>query len=252
MLATLTPKDWLRRTIAGAWTVKDVAAHLVADDLARVSRQRDGHYGPPLRATERLKTYIDRENAAWVAATRRLSPAVVMSLLEFSGVETQEMFEALDPFALGSPVSWVGPDDAPVWLDLAREFTERWHHQQQIRQAVGAPSLVDPTFLRPTLATFAFSLVPPYRDLDAPAGTAVNLTVDGPSGDTWSIVREVDGWTLRTGGVDSPAASVRLGEDTAWRMYIGALSRDEVAKRSTWEGDETLARRLRGAFALLS
>ena len=29
------------------------------------------------------------------------------------------------------------------WFDVAREFTERWHHQQQIRLAIGGPADAD-------------------------------------------------------------------------------------------------------------
>src|ERR1700704_1745285 len=171
LLESLSPDDWFRPTGAGEWTVKDVAAHLVADDLGRGSSQRDGHSQPWVPDDEPLKAYIDRRNAEWVTTMRRLSPTIVRSLLEFSGDETQRLFASMDPFALGWRVSWVGPEPAPNWLDIAREFTERWHHQQQIREAVGAPLLNEPAFLRPVLEPFAFALVPPYRDLEAPTGT---------------------------------------------------------------------------------
>jgi uncharacterized protein (TIGR03083 family) len=252
LLVSLAPDAWFRPTSAGEWTVKDVAAHLVADDLGRVSNQRDGHGQPWVPADEPLKEYIDRRNAEWVTTMRRLSPRVVRSLLEFSGDETQRLFESMDPFALGSRVSWVGPEPAPNWLDIAREFTERWHHQQQIREAVGAPLLNDPTFLRPVLETFAFALVPPYRDLEAPVGTTVQLSVAGPSGGDWAVVREPAGWSLRVGRADSPTGSVSMDEDCAWRMYVRSLSREEVAGRSTFGGDVPLASRLLEAFALVS
>jgi hypothetical protein len=55
-------------------------------------------------------------------------------------------------------VSWVGPDPVPNWLDVAREYTERWTHQQQARDAVGMPGLREPTFMAPVLATFVHAL----------------------------------------------------------------------------------------------
>jgi uncharacterized protein (TIGR03083 family) len=252
LLEALAPDDWRRRTIAGDWTVKDIAAHLVADDLGRVSSQRDGHLEHEVPADEPLKAYIDRRNAEWVSAMRRLSPRVVRSLLWFSGQETQQLFTTIDPFAMGWSVGWVGPDPAPNWLDMAREFTERWHHQQQIREAVGAPLLNDPTFLRPVLATFAFALVPVFRDLDTPFGTTVQLTVDGSSGGHWTVTRDAAGWALRVGRTDAPNASVSMDEDTAWRMYVRALSQTDVRDRSTLEGDVRLAVRILDAFALVS
>jgi uncharacterized protein (TIGR03083 family) len=251
LLEALSPDSWFRPTLAGDWTVKDIAAHLVADDLSRLSRQRDGHR-QTRAADEDLKTYIDRRNAEWVTSMHRISPRVIRSLLEFGGDETQRFFATLDPFALGSPVTWAGPDPAPNWLDLAREFTERWHHQQQIRNALGAPSLDDPWCLKPVLATFAFALTGPYRDVDATIGTTVGLVVDGPSGGIWTITRAEGAWELLIGQAEAPTASVQMSEDTAWRMYVHALGRADVEDRSTFVGDARLARRLTEAFALIS
>ncbi len=150
------------------------------------------------------------------------------------------------------PVAWASPDPAPVWLDVARELTERWHHQQQIREAIGAPLLTDRAYLAPVLATFAFALVPPYRGVDAPAGTAVQLTVDGPSGGEWCIVRAESGWGLRVGPAATPVASVSMDEQTAWRMYVRALQRGEVERRCRIAGDQRLAARMLDAFALVA
>jgi uncharacterized protein (TIGR03083 family) len=252
LLASLPPGAWSRPTIAGDWTVQDIAAHLVADDFGRLSSQRDGYRQPWSPHVESLKAFIDRRNAEWVIATRRLSPRVLQSLLELGGRESQALFESLDPLAPGSPVDWAGPEPAPIWLDLARELTERWHHQQQIREAVGAPLLDDETLLRPVLATFAFALVPPYRDVDADAGATVHLSIEGPSGGDWTLVRERTGWSLRVGRTASPDGSVTMDQDAAWRMYVRALSRTEIEARSTFAGDARLAGHLLDAFALIS
>jgi hypothetical protein len=45
-------------------------------------------------------------------------------------------------FAMGEPVTWAGPEPAPIWLDIAREYTERWLHQAQVRDATRNPPLV--------------------------------------------------------------------------------------------------------------
>lgn len=254
LLDFLAPADWTRPTAAGDWTVKDVAAHLVGDDLGRISADRDGHVTASRDGGDgaSLRAFIDRRNREWVAAARRLSPRVVRSLLETSGREFEEHARSLDPFVLGRPVSWAGPDAAPAWLDLARELTERWHHQQQIREAVGAPLLSDPRFLRPVLATFAFALPAAYRGVAAPAGTTVALTVHGPSGADWAVVRERRGWSLARGRPDSAAAHVALDEDSAWRMFTGMLELDEVRRRAEVDGDVALGQRALTAFALVS
>lgn len=252
LLESLPADDWSRPTIAGDWTVQDIAAHLVADDLGRLSSQRDGHRQPWYPDVEPLTAFIDRRNAEWVIALRRLSPRVIRSLLELGGRETQRLFGSLDPFAPGSPVDWAGPEPAPIWLDLARELTERWHHQQQIREAVGAPQLEDEAFLRPVLATFAFALVPPFRNVDAEPGTTVRLSIEGRSGGDWTLVRDEAGWSLRAGRTDAPTGSVTMSEDTAWRMYVRGLSRADIEARSTFAGDARLASHVIDAFALVS
>jgi uncharacterized protein (TIGR03083 family) len=251
VLDGLPPDAWFKPTVVGSWTVKDIAAHLVADDLGRLARQRDGHREPATR-NESLKALIDRRNAEWAAAMRRLSPRVIRSLLQLGGEQTRQFFGTIDPIALGRPVSWAGPEPAPNWLDLARELTERWHHQQQIRDAVGAPSLDDPTFLRPVLATFAFALVPAYDSYEAALGTTVALIVKGRSGGEWTIARVTGGWELFAGKTDAPTATVEMDEDTAWRMYVGWLSQAQVRDRCTFAGDLRLGTQLATAFALVS
>ncbi len=183
---------------------------------------------------------------------RRLSPRVIRSLLKLGGEQTRQFFGTIDPLALGEPVSWAGPGPAPNWLDLAREFTERWHHQQQIRDAGGAPSLDHPTYLRPVLATFAFALVPAYGEYEAELGTTVAFAVAGPSGGDWTIVRTAGGWNLFEGHTDAPTATVGMDEDTAWRMYVGWLGQAQVRDRSTFAGDLRLGTQLATAFALVS
>jgi hypothetical protein len=54
-----------------------------------------------------------------------MSPRLLIDLLQVTGRQMCAFFRTLDPYALGSPVSWVGPEPAPVWLDLAREYGDQ-------------------------------------------------------------------------------------------------------------------------------
>jgi hypothetical protein len=119
---------------------------------------------------------VNRLNEQWVTALRRLSQSVVCDLLEITGKWTQAHFATLDLEAVGSPVSWVGPEPAPVWLDIAREYTGRWHHQQQMRNAVGAPELLSRRIFAPALSTFVFAMPWTYRSVVAHDGATAGLT----------------------------------------------------------------------------
>src|SRR5690349_7527168 len=77
LLHGLAPEDWQRPTIAGAWQVRDVVAHLLDGDLRKLSAYRDGHVPPPpepIHGYEDLVHFLNGLNAEWVGAARRLSP----------------------------------------------------------------------------------------------------------------------------------------------------------------------------------
>src|SRR5688500_19297292 len=57
-----------------------------------------------------------------------------------AGEEWSGFVQSVDIGAMGDSIGWAGPDPAPVWLDIAREFTERWVHQQHIRDAADRKS----------------------------------------------------------------------------------------------------------------
>src|SRR5207248_389111 len=148
VLTAIHDEDWQTPTACVGWTVHDVALHILGGDLGSLSRRRDGH-AAAARPGEELAVLVDRLNAEWVEAGRRLSPRLVTELLAFSGAPLFDHLRSLDLSATGGPVSWAGPGPAPVWLDVAREYTERWLHQQHIREAVGRPGLTDRRFMGP-------------------------------------------------------------------------------------------------------
>lgn len=265
LLGGLDGAAWERPTRCPGWSVRDVALHLLADDLGILSRQRDEHRPQAPRPDEALGVFLARINDEWVQATRRLSGRVVVDLLRWSGEQTYAHWSGLDLQALGDRVSWAGPDPAPRWLDVAREYTERWTHQQQIREAVGAPLLDDARWIGPVLATFARALPRTFRTVDAPAGTAVTLTLDGAGGGAWTVVRaaaERDtpagacAWDLFGGRPEAPdpapAAEARMSVDTAWRLVTQGLSPEAAAQRTTLSGDQALARRLLSTVAIIA
>ena len=253
LLRSLDPPAWERETVCPRWAVRDIAAHLVADDLGRLSRVRDDYRPNRRDAGEDVVSFVNRQNEEWVQAMRRISPAVLTTLLDVGGRETQKHFEALDPYETGGSVFWAtGEEPAPIWLDLARELTERWHHQEQIRDAVGAPSLTDPRILRPVLATFAHALPRTFRAVERPEGTAGTLTVTGDSGGVWSIVREDDAWHLYLGHAATPSAEVELTQDDFWRLVTKGIAPATAERRARISGDLEVARHLLTTVAVIA
>jgi uncharacterized protein (TIGR03083 family) len=242
LLSGLTPDQWDRPIDSSDWSVKDTVLHLLGDDIGLLSRKRDGFScgGPPVRDWDDLVSLIDQLNATWLKAARRLSPRLLRDLLQFTGTQVCDYLTSLDPYAIGDPVSWAGPEPAPVWLDLAREYTERWHHQQHIRDAVLTPGLRQPRYLAPVLDTFVRALPHTYREVDAKDGTAVALSIVGASGGRWLLVRERDSWNLYLDGPQSLQAEVTLHEEVAWRLFTKGICPDEALSQVTIAGDQSL------------
>jgi hypothetical protein len=96
----------------------------------------------PLTDYEELVSLINRENEVWVQAARRISPEILIEFLDLTDRRLYEHFRKLDPHALAViSVAWASEDLAPHWFDIAREYTEKWLHQQHIREAVDLPLL---------------------------------------------------------------------------------------------------------------
>jgi hypothetical protein len=213
-----------------------------------------------------LLDFINRQNEAWVEATRRLSPRVLIDLLRLTGEQTQAFWESRDLSAIGDPVSWAGPDPAPVWLDIAREYTERWHHQQQIRDAVAAPGLRDGPPIKTVLDTFVRAFPHSFRDLHAPDGShlRINFTPpehvtrdarrEAPDAETYmySLFRYDGRWTLFTDVDDPPNAEVSMDTETAWRLLTKSIPKSQAVARSTISGDRVLAGRVMDTVAIIA
>src|SRR3982750_3227591 len=112
LLRSLSPDDWHKATRAKQWTVKDLATHLLDGNLRTLSMLRDHYFGEPAPADttyEGMVRYLNDLNATWVNGLRRLSPEVLVDLLEHSGREYIAYLHTLDPFdpAVFS-VDWAG------------------------------------------------------------------------------------------------------------------------------------------------
>jgi uncharacterized protein (TIGR03083 family) len=246
LLADLSEEDWARPTAAPLWSVKDLAAHLLGGDVWILAGKRDGFQPDSLQDYGQLIELVNRLNAEWVLAARRMSPRLLMDFLGFTGPEVEACFASLNLMAMGGPVSWAGPEPAPVWFDIAREFTERWHHQQQIRDATGRPPLYDPYFLSPVLDTFVRALPHNFRHAVAPAGTVVRFEISGPAGGVWFLHQTEQAgleqsWIFILEPPAEPAADVILPQDIAWRVFTKGMDREKARARSVIRGDAALA-----------
>jgi hypothetical protein len=220
-------------------------------ELSKISRARDGYYATEPLPGEGLGAFLHRINTEWVAAMRRVSPTVLCELLEESGSVFIKWLEVVDLHGVGPAIAWAGTEPKPVWLDVAREYTERWHHQQHIREAVGIDGLNDPHFMAPALATFVHALPYTYREIQPSEGTAVQVNILGDSGGDWVVRFDDNQWALYSGSITDPETRVVLDEGVAWRLFTNGISGTEAAKHIQIDGDTDLGQRILHAIAII-
>jgi hypothetical protein len=172
-----------------------------------------------------------------VTETGFLSPVLLVDLLAHTSPLVEAMWAAANLHAPSEGVWWAGIDLAPVWLDIARDFSEDWTHQQQIRDAVGRPGLTEAQFLDPLIDTFLRALPNTYHHVPAGLGESVLITIDDHGRElTWSLLAEPAGWTLHRAQLSAHTARIRLPADVLWRLATGAISASAAVRTAHLEG----------------
>jgi uncharacterized protein (TIGR03083 family) len=254
LLYSLEAAEWDLPTIAPKWRVRDVAAHLLDTALRKLSGGRDKC------RVENVNVYthqdvialVNRLNHEGVTVYRRLSPPVLIQLMELVCNQTANFYESLDPFAPAAiGVSWAGEMTSLVWFDNARELTERWHHQEQIRLATNRSSIMTPLLYPPVLDTFLRGLPHAYREVKAAANTALLVEVSGDCGGKWCLLRSQDSWSFTTGLPSVIASHIVIPQSIAWRLFTKGIGGDSARAQLTVVGDKALAEHILQLVAIV-
>jgi len=101
LLRDLRPDEWDLQTLAPAWKVRDVAAHLLDTVLRKLSLVRDHCFVENLtiRPSQDVLDLVNRLNREGVTVYRRLSPPVLIDIMEMACRQSADFHESLDPFA---------------------------------------------------------------------------------------------------------------------------------------------------------
>ncbi|MGE3841706.1 MAG: maleylpyruvate isomerase N-terminal domain-containing protein [Vicinamibacterales bacterium] len=254
LLGALSPEEWTAPTIVPGWQVRHVAGHLLDTATRKLSIVRDGHAveRPASGASDDVRAFVDRLNSEGVLVYGRLSRAVLLPLMGSVSREYCAFHRSLDPMAPAAfAVSWAGEHLSPNWFDTARELTERWHHQQQIRLATDRPGIMVRALYHPVLDCFMRVLPHTYRIVEATDGTSVRVQITGDSGGEWALIRHQGRWVLTRRAARAPATTVTIPEAMAWRLFTKGISRDAASRAVTVDGDRALAEPVFSATAIV-
>ncbi len=242
LLDSLTEEEWHTQTVAKLWKVKDVASHLLDGNLRALSMSRDGYYGSKpenIHSYQDLVTYLNTMNLTWTNATKRLSPQVLVSLLRTTGWAYIEHLNTLNAFenAIFS-VAWAGQESSQNWFHIAREYTEKFLHQQQIRDAVDKQGLMTKELFYPFLDTLMYAFPYTFRDVSAKTGTVVSIKVTTEIGGQWHILKTDNHWTLRKDENGNAHSQVIIDPHTAWKLFSKSWRPEQVKDKIQILGDQ--------------
>jgi len=246
LLQKLSPDEWNYPTSNSKWNIKDIVSHLIDTDLRRISYQRDQMIPPApdkkIENTTQLVEYLNHLNNCWIVAAKRLSPNTLIDLLKYIKVEIPKLLSSLDMDSKALfPVWWAGEEESKCWFDIAREYTEKWYHQQQIREAIGKPLLVEQKWIHPLIDTFVRGLVPTiYQNIYPDKNNiSVLLEVEDILEGKWILKKNIS-WELFVGEELDYTSKVVMNADTTWRMFTKNISKEDAKKRITIYGDINL------------
>jgi hypothetical protein len=256
LLRSLSPADWELQTLASNWKVKDVASHLLDGNIRAISNLRDKYPGEKadnISSYRDLVNFLDGLNADWVRAMRRMSPELIISLLEFTGSMYCETMRALDPYAEAIfSVAWAGEESSKNWFHVAREYTEKWHHQQQIRYAVGKTAvLFQKDLYFPFLDTSLRALPYHYRAVPSEESTCIEFNIKGSGGGNWYLIREEEQWRLDHKR-RIPVCRVEIEGEVAWRIFTKGISKEEAGKHTIIYGVQELGLPILNMLAVMA
>lgn len=254
LLTGLGETDWNKNTLASHWTVKDIVSHLLDGDLRVLSMQRDQFFGvKPADGDDygSIVDWLNQLNHEWVSTTKRLSPRVLVALTQTIAPVVSDYFEKLDLFGEAVfPVSWAGESKSLNWMHIAREYTERWHHQQQIREAVGADDrLLQRRFFHPMISTFMLGLPHHFRNYNAPPGTVVEVIIGS---DAWYLVRAQHHWAFQSHfkkGVDS---TVVIPKELSWKLFCKNIRPHQIPDQVQLRGDQEIGSKVLEMVAVMA
>lgn len=251
----LTPEQWAAPTECPGWTAGDVVRHLAWIESFLAGR-RDPDHEVDWDAHPHVQGDFSRLTEAGVDVRRSVSQADVCAELETLVDVRLAQIMALDPLSLQTEVMGVFGRPVPLETLLRIRVFDSWTHLQDVRRAAGHPG--DLATPGAQVSAYQMARSTPFvlaRNLAAPAGTTLRVTVTGPVAfEQWAGIDD----DLRGVEVDELARpeTPTVALDTDWETYarLGAgrldVSDPAVLARLTLSGDPELAARIPESLAI--
>lgn len=246
LLRGLSSEEWQAQTIAPKWKVKDVVAHLLDGNIRILSMLRDDYEGESanINSYQDLLDYLNGLNADWVKAMKRVSPPMLLLLHEATGKKYCDYYASLDPNGISKfKVDWAGENESTHEMQIARDYTEKFLHQQQIREAVNSTSLLNEKFYKPFLEVCLLALPYTFRETKADTGTALKFSITGAVQGDWFLVKKEKIWDLVDKAPENFYSEVSITAEDAWKLLSKSYRYEDIKERVQIVGNEALAQK---------
>ena len=259
LLKGLDNSDWLKPSPIKGRTVKDLVSHVIDGSLRNISMQRDNFNDnsnvPIIKSYNDLINHVQKLNTDWMNVSKRLSPEILIDLLEYSDKEFYKFMKSKKPNgkALFS-VAWAGETESENWFDIAREYTEKWHHQMQIRLALDKPILLDTEYTEPLYDTFMIALPYLYREFsEFENGTKIKISLTGKLEKSCVIEWKTDKWIFTDSCKSDIFTSVEIPDDIAWIIFTNTDREKEKYKtKIKISGDQSIGLKILDLVTVMS
>ena len=222
LLRSMSDDDFNRPTQFDSWKVKDICAHLLDTSIRRLSAERDKYKSlenTRIGSYNDLITYVTNLADRWALAFTGVSQKILVDLIEEYQNELYEYLKKLNLYEESFfPVSWAGEEKSLNWFDIAREYTERWHHQMQIREALKRDFLYEEKLYKPVLDTFMRGLPYHYRNWEMDKGYILCVEIEGNAGGKWYLEwnNEIE---LKKDVIKEPQTVAVINQNDAWKIF---------------------------------
>jgi len=243
----LSPAQWAAATECPGWSVHDNVAHMIGTERMLAGEQPSAPAGAGADAPH-VRNDIGKANEQWIA-----------SYADWDGPKLLDEFRAvtarrLDTLRAMTTEQWDKEGFTPEGPGPYRQFMEIrvfdcWYHDQDIREAVGAPG-----FLGGPVADLSIGRIPPKalgyvvgKKAGAPPGTVAVFAVEGSPAIEAAISVPPEGRAVLLGAVPAECTT-RITSDrrTFARLAGGRWSGDEARAKGEVrvEGDAALGNRI--------
>lgn len=248
----LTPEQWEAPTECPGWSCGDIVRHLAWIESFLAGRLQDL---PEVDWSRYPHVTNDFGRATELGVEARRGMAQQECCDELAGLVDVRLAQLManDPLTLETEVPGVFGTPVPFDRMIRMRTFDSWTHEQDIRRATGLPANLASPGAQVTAVqeagTLGFVL---SRNVGAPAGTTVRLTVTGPIAfERYAVVAD-DGKGRDSDPVDAPTIGITTDWETYARLAAGRLDTDDpaVLARIELSGDPGLAARLPEALAI--